>query len=829
MPDWNGWITLRSVGIPTTEFSAVQINNIEKDGNAGSSEGGFDNQSLLADVDRSLNLSIIPHESTRNFGVGSLGSRLSYGAFIADQIGGNSNTSLSADGHAVQSQNDSGLLQGQDAALGHIVVNEHAASHPEIGDGGATVDLNAIGITDVDIGVDFSSKDSQRAIANPGVFDLKELPLETLPPLPLFGRETNGFIERASFVDAAPSLSQGEDQQNQNALQHNLSFGSLTLPLASEAVKQREEMLRRLSGVQFEVADLPGTYLALTRFERNQSGTIISSRVTIDQDAAGYGWFIDSTPGDSSEFGEQLNGWAERAATDRPAAGKIDLLTAIYHELGHVMGLDHVSSDIRAYDVMNPILQVGVRSLPSAFDLSLFSNDVTYWDGLHVGSGFSGGSSSSGGGSGSGGGAVIIPPQFLANNLPPATHVDVLNGTFANENLSDPQFAWDLRGGVSVEHGAAVLHEDASLNSRLSQAFFLPANVQSLHFTLSNLDLRTESGVPPDAFEVALLDSATLAPLTGVVDGLTLTDSLLNIQAGGTTYKNAGVTLTSIGTSGTSYLVDVNLTGVTVGTGARLYFDLLGFGQRTSSVTIDNVLLTNGQPTAAPVAVNDSYTVAEGTTLDVPTLGLLTNDLDPDTSAFSLTAFSLTAPTHGTLTVNADGSFTYVHNGSETLTDSFTYRVSDGINLSNIATVTLTVTPVNDAPVVASIALQTVEQRKTLTFTVSATDPDLPLQPLAFSLAAGAPTGAAIDPVSGVFTWAVPITQTIGSYTITVRATDNGTPVLFGERTVTVVVEQARNVAPVLAPIGAKSINEQSELRFTISATDADLPAQTLT
>jgi hypothetical protein len=342
-------------------------------------------------------------------------------------------------------------------------------------------------------------------------------------------------------------LGQSEDQQNQRALQHGDSFGALTLPLESEAVKQREEMLRRLSAVQFKVADLPGTYLALTRFERDQSGTIVSSRVTIDQDAAGYGWFVDSTPGDSSEFGEQLNGWASRAASDSPAAGTIDLLTTIYHELGHVLGLDHIGADIRAYDVMNPILQIGVRSLPTSFDLTLFSDDVTYWEGLQVGSGFSGGASSSSGGSGSSGGAAVIPPQFLANNLPPATHVDVLNGTFAIGNESDPQFAWNLRGGVSVEHGAAVLREDGNLNSSLSQAFILPANVQSLRFTILNLELSTQNtalaSAPPDAFEVALLDAATLTPLAGVVGGLDLTDSLLNIQANGTIYQSSSVTL----------------------------------------------------------------------------------------------------------------------------------------------------------------------------------------------------------------------------------------------------------------------------------------------
>ena len=56
-------------------------------------------------------------------------------------------------------------------------------------------------------------------------------------------------------------------------------------------------------------------------------------------------------------------------------------------------------------------------------------------------------------------------------------------------------------------------------------------------------------------------------------------------------------------------------------------------------------------------------------------------------------------PTHGTLTLNANGSFTYTPNANFNGSDSFTYKASDGSAESNVATVTIAVAAVNDAPV----------------------------------------------------------------------------------------------------------------------------------
>jgi len=103
---------------------------------------------------------------------------------------------------------------------------------------------------------------------------------------------------------------------------------------------------------------------------------------------------------------------------------------------------------------------------------------------------------------------------------------------------------------------------------------------------------------------------------------------------------------------------------------------------------------------APPIAVADSITVNEGATvavLDGGASNVLTNDTDAESDA--LTAVLDSDVSNGSLTLNANGTFSYVHNGSETTTDSFTYHASDGTSNSAIVTVSISITPQNDAPV----------------------------------------------------------------------------------------------------------------------------------
>jgi VCBS repeat-containing protein len=103
----------------------------------------------------------------------------------------------------------------------------------------------------------------------------------------------------------------------------------------------------------------------------------------------------------------------------------------------------------------------------------------------------------------------------------------------------------------------------------------------------------------------------------------------------------------------------------------------------------------------APVANADSYSVNENATLTVTAAGVLANDTDADGN--SLTAVLASNPSHGTLTLNASGSFTYTPVANYVGTDSFTYKANDGtVDSASAATVSITVNAVIHAPVVTA-------------------------------------------------------------------------------------------------------------------------------
>ena len=239
-----------------------------------------------------------------------------------------------------------------------------------------------------------------------------------------------------------------------------------------------------------------------------------------------------------------------------------------------------------------------------------------------------------------------------------------------------------------------------------------------------------------------------------------------------------------------------------------------GTAETSFAITVTE---SNSAPVLAAIA---AQTVAENTSLTV-TASATDADLPADTLTYSL----VTAPTGATINP-ATGVFTWTP-GEADGPGSFnaTIRVSDSVGATADTTFTITVTESNSAPVLATIAAQTVVENTVLTVTAGATDADLPADTLTYSLIT-APTGATITPSTGVFTWTPGEADGPGSYNVIVRVADGNGGTADTSFTITVTES---NSAPVLAAIAAQSVAENTQLTVTASATDADLPADTLT
>jgi VCBS repeat-containing protein len=117
-------------------------------------------------------------------------------------------------------------------------------------------------------------------------------------------------------------------------------------------------------------------------------------------------------------------------------------------------------------------------------------------------------------------------------------------------------------------------------------------------------------------------------------------------------------------------------------------------------VYASNYVFEDAPGNTAPVAAADSYSTNEDNTLNIAAAGVLLNDTDADNDP--LTAILVSGVQHGTLTLTANGSFSYTPDANYNGLDRFAYKANDGQADSNVAVVSLTVTPVNDAPVASN-------------------------------------------------------------------------------------------------------------------------------
>jgi VCBS repeat-containing protein len=187
---------------------------------------------------------------------------------------------------------------------------------------------------------------------------------------------------------------------------------------------------------------------------------------------------------------------------------------------------------------------------------------------------------------------------------------------------------------------------------------------------------------------------------------------------------------------------------------------------RTVNITVN--------PVADLTADDDSATTRE----DTPVTGTVAGN-DSTTSGGTLTFAKASDPEHGSVLVNGDGTYTYTPDANYNGPDSFTYTVTDPASGESLTqTVTITVTPVNDAPTAKGAIADRISEdaQSDTSFNVASYFSDVDGDTLTYG-ASGLPTGLTIDPTTGIISGTIDHSASQGGaagvYNVTVTATSS--------------------------------------------------------
>jgi hypothetical protein len=247
-------------------------------------------------------------------------------------------------------------------------------------------------------------------------------------------------------------------------------------------------------------------------------------------------------------------------------------------------------------------------------------------------------------------------------------------------------------------------------------------------------------------------------------------------------------------------------------------------GWRIDSVTVSAVacLCCVGTNTSPVLPGVSDRTVVEGATLSVTNTAT-----DADVPAQTLTYILLNPP--GGATISSSGIITWQPSesqgpGTYTLTTIVTDSGSPPMSDTNSFNVTVAET--NSPPVLTLPGSQTILEQVPWSANATATDTDVPPNTLAFALVSG-PAGLTVSS-SGAMAWTPSEAQGPSTNMVTVRVSDNGTPTLSVTNSFTLTVSES-NTPPILPLQANRTLAPLTSMTVTNTATDADLPSNTLT
>ena len=269
------------------------------------------------------------------------------------------------------------------------------------------------------------------------------------------------------------------------------------------------------------------------------------------------------------------------------------------------------------------------------------------------------------------------------------------------------------------------------------------------------------------------------------------------------------------------------------------------FSGAAATLTGIGTITNNDVSNVPPVISANTLSISEGATVVLGSSNINTTDPDNTASELTYAASSVTGgqfefvATPGVAIISFtqaqinSGAVQFVHNGGEAA-PSYALTVSDGAASSGASSLTVgTFTNVNDAPVLGVIGAQAVNEQAPLSFTVTATDQDVPMQTLSYSLDAASTTaGMTINAATGAFNWTPTESQGGAVYAATITVTDNGANLanLSDSETINITVAEVND-----APSGTdKTVLTIEDTAYTFTVADFgfsdpdDIPANAL-
>ncbi|NOT22470.1 MAG: DUF4347 domain-containing protein [Nitrospiraceae bacterium] len=461
---------------------------------------------------------------------------------------------------------------------------------------------------------------------------------------------------------------------------------------------------------------------------------------------------------------------------------------------------------------------------------------------------------------------LSLSANSVAENASTGTVVGTVTGTDVDTGDTKTYSLTDTAGGrfaINSSTGQITVANSSLLN--YEQAASHPVIVQvtdAAGLTYNEafmINLTNVNEAPTGADATVTMNEDTSHALTATNFGFSDVDAGDSLSA---------VRIDSLPTSGTLQLSGVDVTAgqviaVADITAGNLVFtpaaDANGTGYASFTFSVrDSNNAYNAAPNQltfdvtpvndTPIAGNDSYSIQEDGTLTVDaSSGLLATDMEIDGDVS--TVILVNGPSNGTLHLSADGSFVYRPNANFSGTDTFAYKVNDGMVDSNVASVTITVSPVNDGPTLTTNSGSTVSEGGADTIDtneLTVTDVDNAAAQLTYSVGTGPAHGrlefttapgvsvttfSQADIAANRLTYVHDGSETTNdSFTFTVSDGAGGT---IGSTTLTLTIAPVNDAPTIVSGGGGAhatyNVAENVSAVTIVTGADVDLPAQALT